>query len=201
MLKYKNVVFDFGNVIATFDEDSILDQFCNTPEDHAILKHAVFQYWGELDEGTCDYHTALEHALSLVPERLCPNVRNFFQNWYKHLTPIKEIWALIRHLKEMGASLYILSNAPTQFAEHATFYEIVQEFDGVVFSGPITMAKPKPEIYQYLFDTYHLKPEECFFVDDKPENIIAGKSLGMDGYIFDRDTSVLMQMLGLKNEI
>ena len=42
MLKYKNIVFDFGNVIAAFDEDSILDQFCNSPEDHAILKNAVF---------------------------------------------------------------------------------------------------------------------------------------------------------------
>ena len=199
MLKYKNIVFDFGNVIAAFDEDSILNQFCNSPEDHAILKNAVFQYWSELDEGTCDYHTALQHALTLVPKRLHPNVSDFFQNWYKYLTPIEENWALIRRLKELGASLYILSNAPIQFAEHADYYKIVHEFDGIVFSAPITMAKPKPEIYQYLFNTYHLKPAECFFIDDKSENIAAGKALGMDGYIFSGDTSALIQMLGLKD--
>lgn len=197
MLKYKNIVFDFGNVIATFDEDYILDKFCDSPEDHTILKDTVFQSWAKLDDGTLDYHTAQQHALTLVPERLRPNVLAFFQNWHKHLIPIEENWALIRQLKEMGASLYILSNAPTHFADHADFYEIVHEFDGIVFSGPITMAKPKPEIYQYLFDTYHLDPKECFFIDDRADNIAAGKTLGMDGYIFDGDATKLKKMLGI----
>ena len=34
MLKYKNVVFDFGNVIATFDEDYILGKFCEIGRAH-----------------------------------------------------------------------------------------------------------------------------------------------------------------------
>ncbi|MCI7148280.1 MAG: HAD-IA family hydrolase, partial [bacterium] len=74
---------------------------------------------------------------------------------------------------------------------------IVQEFDGIVFSAPLVMAKPKPEIYQYLFDTYHLKPEESFFIDDKPENIASGQALGMDGYIFKGDIAEVCRKLGL----
>ena len=46
------------------------------------------------------------------------------------------------------------------------------------------MAKPEPEIYQYLFRTYDLKPEECFFIDDLEKNIRAAKEAGMDGIIF-----------------
>lgn len=197
MTKYKNIVFDFGNVIATFDEDYILGKFCNSPEDHALLKKAVFHNWAQLDEGTADYDASIQHAKTLVPERLQENVTDFFLNWHKYLKPIEENWALIRNLKEIGAAIYILSNAPTHFAEHADFYDIVSEFDGIVFSAPLVMAKPKPEIYHYLFDTYHLKPEESFFIDDKPENIAAGKELGMDGYIFKGDTEYLRQKLGL----
>ena len=54
MLKYKNVVFDFGNVIATFDEDYILGKFCDSPEDLELLRNAVFYNWAQLDEGTAD---------------------------------------------------------------------------------------------------------------------------------------------------
>lgn len=197
MLKYKNVVFDFGNVIATFDEDYILGKFCDSPEDLELLRNAVFYNWAQLDEGTADYDTSIQHAKTLVPERLHDNVTDFFRNWHKYLQPIEEIWSLIRRLKEIGASVYILSNAPTHFADHADFYEIVQEFDGIVFSAPLVMAKPKPEIYQYLFDTYHLKPEESFFIDDKPENIASGQALGMDGYIFKGDIAEVCRKLGL----
>ena len=87
--------------------------------------------------------------------------------------------------------IYILSNAPTHFAEHADFYEITKEFDGIIFSAVIKMAKPNADIYNYLFDTYGLKPEECFFLDDRKDNIEAGRALGMEGIIFTGDiTSV-----------
>lgn len=46
------------------------------------------------------------------------------------------------------------------------------------------MAKPDPEIYEYLFETYKLKPEECFFIDDLSANIETAKKLGMDGIVF-----------------
>ena len=49
------------------------------------------------------------------------------------------------------------------------------------------MAKPDPAIYRYLFQTYGLNPEECFFIDDLKANIETGKKLGMDGIIFTGD--------------
>lgn len=49
------------------------------------------------------------------------------------------------------------------------------------------MAKPEPEIYQYLFNRFDLKPEDCFFIDDLEENIKTGKFLGMDGIVFTGD--------------
>ena len=35
------------------------------------------------------------------------------------------------------------------------------------------------------FDTYKLNPEECVFLDDRPENIEGGEKLGMLGIVFD----------------
>ena len=88
---------------------------------------------------------------------------------------------------ERNVPVYLLSNAPTYFAEWARQYEVLKKFSGVVFSAPLKTAKPDPAMYQYLFRTYSLKPEECFFIDDLERNIEAGKSLGMDGIIFTGD--------------
>ena len=195
MPDYKHVVFDFGNVLARFDEDYILGKFCSDPADLPLLKKAVFYNWPMLDAGTADYDASARHAMTLVPERLRENVRAFFEDWYQYLIPIEEIWTLVRELKKKQISVYILSNAPTHFAAHADFYEIVKEFDGIVFSAPIVMAKPEPDIYQHLFRTYHLKPEDCLFLDDKPENIEAGRVLGMDGIVFTGDMDAVLRAL------
>ena len=40
-----------------------------------------------------------------------------------------------------------------------------------------------------LFNKYNLKPEECFFVDDKEKNINAGKRLGMNGHVLDYENN------------
>ena len=81
--------------------------------------------------------------------------------------------------------MYLLSNAPTYFAEYAVNYDFLKEFSGIVFSAPLKMAKPDPAIYRYLFETFSLDPKECFFIDDLEKNINAARSLGMDGIVFN----------------
>lgn len=195
-MKYKNIIFDFGNVIGTFDESYILRQFCSSEEDFPLLSAAIFENWQALDEGIIDYNENIEHAVTLVPDRLKPTVRDFFANWYRCLIPIPQTWEFIRELKAENHPVYILSNASIQFAEHADFYDITKEFDGIIFSAAVRKAKPGSAIYHCLFDTFHLKPEECFFIDDREDNIAAGKALGMDGIVFTGDIDAVKDKIG-----
>ena len=39
-MRYKNIIFDFGNVIGKFKGDYILGKFASTPEDYNILADA-----------------------------------------------------------------------------------------------------------------------------------------------------------------
>lgn len=194
-MKYKHIIFDFGNVLVKFGEKQIIGPFCSNSEDSALMKKAIFHNWNELDRGILDYEEYMEQAASLAPERLRPNILQFAREWYLHLRPLEESWDLVRDLKKNGFSLYVLSNASTYFAENAGYYEITREFDGIVFSGPIRMMKPEPAIYRYLFETFHLNPEECFFLDDKEENIKAGNDLGMDGIVFTENVTEVRKIL------
>ena len=69
-MKYKYVVFDFGNVIGRFDGRYMLEQFCPSSKDCDLLMPAVYARWNELDRGTLDYEECVEHTVSAVPARL-----------------------------------------------------------------------------------------------------------------------------------
>ena len=183
-MKYKNIVFDFGNVIGKFDGHYILRQFCSSEQDLELLFDVIFSGWGELDKGTVDYNENIENVVRRVPARLEDTVRSFFRGWPEHIIPIRQTADFIRELKDRKVPIYLLSNAPTYFAEWAQRIDTLRLFAGIVFSAPLKMAKPEPAIYQYLFRTYDLKPEECFFIDDLEKNIRAAKEAGMDGIIF-----------------
>ncbi len=57
--------------------------------------------------------------------------------------------------------------------------------DGWVVSCDYHIMKPNKEIYVKLFQTFNIHPEQCFFIDDKEENVRIAKKLGMKGFTLD----------------
>lgn len=197
-MKYRNIIFDFGNVIGRFDGRHLLHQFCSCEEDCELLGSVIFRKWKELDEGIIDYTAYTEESVALLPERLADPARAFFRTWPVHVELFDETLNFINELTAMHVPVYLLSNASTFFADYALeHYSILKKFSGVVFSAPLKTAKPDPAIYRYLFKIYSLNPTECFFLDDLRENIEAGKMLGMNGLIFDRNLGAVKTAIGL----
>ena len=196
-MDYKNIIFDFGNVVGSFDADYILNHYADNKEDFQILADAIFHNWPALDAGTVDYDQVASETIAILPNRLKETARDFYDNWFQYVNPLPDTWDFIHELKAAGYSIYLLSNASTRFAEVAKqYYSILNEFDGIVLSAPLKLAKPDPAIYRYLFDTYQLKPEECFFLDDLAENIAAGQALGMNGLVFTGDIQTVKDAIG-----
>ena len=196
-MNYKNIIFDFGNVIGSFDADYILNHYADNKEDFQILADAIFHNWPALDAGTVDYDQVAAETIAILPNHLKETARDFYDNWFQYVNPLPDTWDFIHELKAAGYSIYLLSNASTRFAEVAKqYYSILNVFDGIVFSAPLKLAKPDPAIYRYLFGTYQLKPEECFFLDDLAENIAAGQALGMNGIVFTGDIQAVKKAIG-----
>ena len=191
----KNIVFDFGNVIAKFEPENIASQFCDNENDRALLMTAVFENWADIDAGRIEYEVYTERAMSLVPARLRDNVAALMRDWYLFLPKVEGMEELIRDLKADGRGIYLLSNAPTYFSEKSKIFEVLDIFDGKVFSADIKLAKPAKEIFEYLFEKYSLVPNECLFVDDLPQNVDGAKNCGMAGYNFDGDTAKLREFV------
>lgn len=195
-MKYRNIVFDYGNVIGKFDGRQMMQSFCDTEEDCGLLCSVIFEKWAELDRGTLDYEAYRQQCIQRLPDALTAPAEAFFRGWTDLVRPIPQTIRLIEELTGQGVPVYLLSNAPTFFADRMKDSPLLKRFSGVVFSAPLKMVKPEPAIYEYLFRTYNLKPEECFFLDDLEPNVNTARSLGMDSMVFTGDIEKVRSAIG-----
>ena len=102
----------------------------------------------------------------------------------EYMTVIEEGIALFDAVRARGFRTYVLSNLHSDWYEKLQHkHDFFKKFDGIVISGHVNSTKPHPVIYQHLLTTYALTPEECLFIDDREDNIVAGKALGIDGIV------------------
>ena len=185
----KNVIFDFGNVLAAFDPCAIGGKYAENAADAEALVSVIFDdRWAALDGGRISYEDYKTDSLARLPARLHGAARRLFDGWCADLVPMESTLSLIRTLRARGYGLYILSNAPECFsAPVRENYPFTAQFDGEVYSGVLHMEKPNADIYLHLLDKYSLRADECFFLDDKPVNIEGAAACGIRGMVYRGD--------------
>lgn len=184
----KNVVFDIGNVLASFRPKEVLEEMgLEEQEVNAILDATVRgPYWVELDRGVMEETEVVAAMRNLVPQEYLGDFDHFFAGETGKLVrslPYAADW--LKSLKERGYHVYLLSNYPVGLFElHSPFFTFLPYTDGRVVSGYVKCVKPDERIYRCLLDKYGLNPEECIFLDDLEENIEGARRLGIHGIHF-----------------
>ncbi len=182
----KNIIFDIGNVLVTFDWEDLAREIGFTDDDIQILVERVIgDRWDEFDRGVMPEDEALKYI-----QEVLPGLEDKFATlWYRideaiAVYPYVDGW--MKDLKEEGYNIYLLSNFPKSLfekesEEKLTFLKFV---DGKVISSFVKLIKPDREIYEYLLNQYNLKADECVFLDDRAKNIIAAEAIGIHGIQF-----------------
>ena len=203
MISYKNILFDMGNVLVTYNPEWVIRHYTEDEELIREVKNIVFnsQEWFLLDAGLIEEEKAERNWM----ERLSSNkVRELahlsFQNW--HLYNMKVIPGtaeMIRALKENGKEIYLLSNASMRLLSiYKEVIPAVECFSGIFYSAAHKCVKPQDIIYERFLKEYSLKPSDCFFIDDLEENISAAKAVGISGAVMkSRTAKETAEILGL----
>jgi putative hydrolase of the HAD superfamily len=95
----------------------------------------------------------------------------------------REMVALVAAVRE-HTTVALLSNATDQLREHLAHHELVDAFDVVFCSAEIGVAKPDPAIYVHAATVLGVAPADCFFTDDRPENVDGARAAGMHAEVF-----------------
>ncbi len=182
----KTVIFDIGNVLADFCWEKFFRSFGFSEEMfHRMAKATVYDnIWNQFDKGVLSEDEMLSIFIEKDPE-IEPQIRQVFQNISGMIEVFDYTYDWIHELQQKGYQVLILSNFSEKcYRECGSKMDFVKEADGAVISYIEKMIKPDDEIYELLIHRYHLNPEECVFLDDKPENIEAAKRNGIYGIVF-----------------
>jgi len=183
----RNIIFDMGNVLRRFEPELCIRHYAADANDAALLNQVVFgsAEWLMLDRGTITYEEAENRWAARLPEHLRQPLHEMLPHWHEYLPAIPGMAELARDLKAAGYHNYLFSNVSVRIEQIKETLAAAPYLDGIIASAHYQLMKPEPAFYQVLFDTFNLKPEECFFIDDYLPNIEAGRALGMAGHVFD----------------
>lgn len=193
----KNVLFDMGQVLIHFDRRVFLDRLDISEEEKQLLLREVFLSveWVQMDRGTLEEPEAEVRMCRRLPQHLHSAIHSLVSLWDEPMMPVAGMAELVEELKNNGYGIYLLSNASVR--QHAYWPKIPgwQFFDGKVISADEKVMKPHPDYYRIALDRFHLKPEECFFIDDVPANIEGAMYCGISGTVFHNDVKLLRSQL------
>jgi len=175
----KNIVFDFGGVLIDWNPIYLYqDIFTDTSEMDFFLKEICSPDWNlKQDEG----HSLAEATkeLQLLHPKYAKEIELFYKDWIKMIGgDIPENSRLIDSLKSkyrlFGLSNWSAETFPLIFDRYPFF----QDLEGIVLSGLEKIIKPDKGLYEILLNRYSLQANECLFIDDNRNNILAAKELG-----------------------
>lgn len=194
----KAVVFDFGNVICSFDNDIFLRK---------LLPHTDMSF-EDLKEGIfgSDLHRRYESGLvssegfrreAARKCRLSISSEEFFDAYTGIFTPIPATIGLIRSLKGRYR-VGLLSNTNEWHYEHyIKKVEVFPLFDSVTLSFAVKEMKPGTGIYRDALDKLRAGTEECVYIDDIEAYAEGARRVGMKGIRYVSHDSLLDSLRAL----
>ena len=206
--KIRAVIFDFGNVynLGSGPVTIFMKQFKRTEraDKRKLWNAEVKPVWRRLTKGeitTKEFwaHTAEAFSMAIDPAEM--DRKMIYGQVYPGFRNGRLI-GIINKLKENGKTIAMLTNNVKEwFDEWKKKDENCKLFDPIIASQDIGMRKPDEEIYLHTFKVLGLAPEECFFIDDQPENVAVGEKLGMLGFVFPPKNEILHANWTLKQKL
>lgn len=195
----RSLVFDMGNVLLDYNPRVCLDLYLEDEADKEIIMQELFRgsEWIEADRGTVTNADLYRCIKERIPDRLHPALKQCVEGWQVCMKPLPGAKAFLLSAKAAGYGIYLLSNASQAVYDYFPEFLPFDFFDGSVISSDVHLLKPDPAIYRYLLSQYRLKPEDCLFIDDRPENVDGAASCGMNGFRFGGDFKTLENAFSL----
>lgn len=195
----KNIIFDIGSVLIGYRWRDMCLEAGWEAEKAEKIGGGFFDspLWPDFDAGLIATEDLIRSVAGRYPE-LEEDARWFIGSGKKMVIERPKIWKLMEELKKKGYGIYVLSNYSEElFTIHTADLPFWKLVDGGVISYQIHQIKPNPPIYRHLMEKYGLKPEECIFFDDRPENTEGARKLGMQAVtVVDGSEELLERELG-----
>ncbi len=187
MQKIDAVIFDLGGVLIDWNPRYLYRKIFQTEKEvNWFLENVCTPEWNEQQDAGRPFAEATAELIHRFPDQAVA-INAWFIRWSETVGgAMHETVDILKILREQKQHhLYALTNWSAEtFPWAKNNFEFLRWFEGIVVSGEEKTHKPKPAIYQILFDRYRVNPQQAVFIDDNINNIEAARRFGMDGIHF-----------------
>lgn len=148
---------------------------------------------GEFEQGRLSLDAYLDEVVFHRPRGFTKP--DFIAFMREQSVPWPESIAVARQVAASGGRVLTLNNESAELNAYRVKHFGLTEFCAAfVTSSAVGVSKPEPRIYAMALALAQARPERSVFVDDRPENLVPAKALGMETIRFT-DAPALAQAL------
>lgn len=199
----RNIIFDFGGVLAHIDISRALDEFTKLgigPIDVRDIHPYNRGIFLDFELGNISPDEFLDGLRNISGKFVSATDQQLKDAWNAIVLPFDyERFRPLLKLRENGHKVFLLSN--TNLIHHEDFegrfdrenpfgLKLRDFFDRVYYSDELHLRKPGREIYELVLSENGLKPEETIFIDDNQINLDAPAKIGMQVLEFPKDCTI-----------
>ncbi|MEW6600373.1 MAG: HAD family phosphatase [Nitrospirota bacterium] len=195
----KAIIFDYGNVISSVDNDRFLEKVSRatgkTGDELSALIRAKSDLLKRYETGSINTDMFYEQFVKSGGLDLTKD--EFISLFTGRFRPIHETRELIRKLKS-GYRLGLLSNTnELDFEYEIRRCGVFDLFDAVSVSFKIGAMKPDRKIYLDALGKLNISPQESVYIDDIKEYADAAGVLGINGIHYTSHEALAEALNGL----
>jgi putative hydrolase of the HAD superfamily len=182
----RTCLFDLGNVLVHFSHDRMcaqIGELCGRsgPDIRALLIDSGLQW--DFERGRLSEDQFREQLEEIVGRRM--RQADLIAAGSNIFTLNHPMIPMLSSLRAQGYRLVLLSNTSrTHFEFISRTYGVLEHFDRFVLSYQVGAIKPEPAIYEAALQAIGCEPHECFYTDDIPEYVDAGRRYGLHAEVF-----------------
>ena len=174
------VAFDIGKVLLDFDYGILIAKLAPRTQWNEAALDAYLNQSPLLAEYESGQLTSPEFFTRIQDETKFTGTESEFAALFEDIfTPIEETIAMHRKMVERGVPTYTFSNTNEMAVRHISrSYDFWSKFTGHILSHEVKSLKPDAGIYESLEAASGREGESIIYLDDRPENIEAGRARG-----------------------
>jgi glucose-1-phosphatase len=180
--------FDLGNVLLHFDHAISARQLAElTGCSYEAVWEAVFgQHDLERQYELGQFDGTAFHRRYCEITGTSSDCEPFLEAASAIFWPVRGIVPLVAHMHAARYRLGILSNTCEGHWRYCqrNYPFLAWFFPIACLSYEARAMKPDPPIYEHACRLVNLRPEEVFFVDDRPDNVAGALAAGLDAVLF-----------------
>ncbi|MCF6214579.1 MAG: HAD family phosphatase [Emcibacter sp.] len=183
----KAIIFDIGNVLVRWGpRRAYVPLFKDRPQelDFFLSTVCTLEWHTRHDQGV-PFSENIRFLQKQYPE-YAPMIAAYDSQWDNMFGGIIEGTIQILHqLHDLNYTLFGLTNFPAEkFPAFKQNHDFMDLFLDIIVSGEEKITKPDPRIYQILLNRTGIPATHSLFIDDRLENIIAARKMGLQTHQF-----------------